>query len=58
MREKSWVNSVKDFMSQTHSPEVMDQLLDHLLDPITGSPAHGKTVLGAMALRVDDLFFN
>ena len=35
----------------------MDQLLDHLLDPLTGSPAHGKTVLGAIALHVGDLGF-
>ena len=35
----------------------MDESLEYLLDPVTGSPAHGKKVHGAVALHVDDLFF-
>ena len=34
----------------------VDSILDHLLDPVTGSPAKGKTVIGVIVLHVDDLF--
>jgi hypothetical protein len=30
-------------------------MLEYLLDPIAGSPAAGKTVLGVVCLHVDDL---
>ena len=36
--------------------QTVDQMLDYLLDPIAGSPAAGRTVLGIVALHVDDLF--
>ena len=35
----------------------MDDMLDYLLDPVTGSPAVNKTVEGIVCLHVDDLFF-
>jgi hypothetical protein len=34
----------------------MDSLLEHFLDPISGSPANHKEVLGLVVLHVDDLF--
>jgi hypothetical protein len=34
----------------------MDAVLEQFLDPITGSPARGKQVLGVACLHVDDLF--
>ena len=33
----------------------MDAVLEQILDPITGSPAKNKTVLGVACLHVDDL---
>ena len=34
----------------------MDSILEHLLDPISGSPANHKEVLGLVVLHVDDVF--
>ncbi len=36
--------------------EDVDVILQHLTDPIWGSPAKGREVLGAVCLHVDDLF--
>ena len=35
---------------------VDDDILEYLLDPVSGSPAEGRKVEGAVALHVDDLF--
>ena len=34
----------------------LETTLDYLLDPVTGSPAHGMKVHGVVVLYVDDLF--
>ena len=36
--------------------EGIDQAIESLTDPITGSPSRGKTVSGIICLHVDDLF--
>jgi len=33
----------------------IDEVLDYMLDPIAGSPAHERTVQGIICLHVDDL---
>ena len=33
-----------------------DDAVEYLIDPITGSPAHGKNVDGVINLHADDLF--
>ena len=35
---------------------VDDDILEYLLDPVTGSPAKGRRAIGVVALHVDDLF--
>ena len=40
-----------------HDTEALDTVLEYLLDPITGSPAKGCQVEGAVVLHVDDLLF-
>ena len=37
------------------SPELVDQLLEHFVDPVRGSPAKGRKTVGVMSLHVDDL---
>ena len=37
--------------------DVLDRITDYLLDPVTGSPAHNKRVIGVLCIHVDDLFF-
>ena len=35
---------------------VDDNILEYLLDPVTGSPARGRSAIGVVSLHVDDLF--
>ena len=37
------------------SPELVDQLLEHFVDPVHGSPSKGRKTVGVMSLHVDDL---
>ena len=37
--------------------KVLQKALDMLVDPITGSPSKGKTVVGIVSIHVDDLFY-
>ena len=37
-------------------PEQIENVIESLTDPITGSPSHGKSVSGIICLHVDDLF--
>ena len=37
-------------------PKDLERAMDYLLDPIYGSPSHGKIVVGVLCLHVDDLF--
>ena len=37
--------------------EIIDDAIDLLIDPIAGSPARGKKVVGVACLHVADLFF-
>ena len=41
--------------SITRPMDNMDSILEHLLDPITGSPTNQMKVLGLVVLHVDDL---
>ena len=41
---------------QLHEPDACQDAVEFLLDPVTGSPAHGKSVSGIFNLHVDDLF--
>ena len=36
----------------------LDEALELLLYPITGSPAHGREVVGILLIHVDDSFFS
>ena len=36
------------------SSEVLDRITDYLLDPVTGSHAHNKLVIGVRCIHVDD----
>ena len=37
------------------TPEVVDELLEHFVDPVHGSPSRGRRPIGVLSLRVDDL---
>ena len=37
------------------TPEVVDELLEHFVDPVRGSPSRGRKPIGVLSLRVDDL---
>ena len=37
------------------SPALVDQLLEHFVDPVHGSPSKGRKTVGVMSLHVDDL---
>ena len=37
------------------SPELVDQLIEHFVDPVHGSPSKGRKTVGVMSLHVDDL---
>ena len=43
-----------DSLSQL-TPELVDQLLEHFVDPVHGSPSKGRKSVGVLSLRVDDL---
>ena len=36
--------------------EACEDAVEYLLDPVTGSPAHGKRVVGVISIHVDDIF--
>ena len=38
------------------TPDALNDVLEYLLDPVTGSPAHGKVPQGFIGLHVDGLF--
>ena len=40
------------------SPELVDQLLEHFVDPVHGSPSKGRKTVGVMSLHVDDLIIS
>ena len=40
------------------SPELVDQLLEHFVDPVHGSPSKGRKAVGVMSLHVDDLIIS
>ena len=37
------------------TPEVVDELLEHFVDPVHGSPSRGRKPIGVLSLHVDDL---
>ena len=38
------------------TPEVVEELLEHFMDPVNGSNAKGRKTIGMCCLHVDDLF--
>ena len=46
-----------DSLSQL-TPELVDQLLEHFVDPVHGSPSKGRKSVGVLSLRVDDLIIS
>eukprot|EP00439_Symbiodinium_sp_Y106_P057758 s4162_g8.t1 len=40
------------------SPELVDQLLEHFVDPVHGSPSKGRKTVGVLSLHVDDLIIS
>ena len=40
------------------TPEVVEELLEHFMDPVNGSNAQGRKTIGMCCLHVDDLFFS
>ena len=38
------------------TPEIVEQLLEHFMDPVNGSNAKGRKPIGMCCLHVDDLF--
>ena len=40
------------------SPELVDQLLEHFVDPVHGSPSKGRKTVGVMSLHVGDLIIS
>ena len=38
------------------TPEIVEQLLEHFMDPVNGSNAKGRKFIGMCCLHVDDLF--
>ena len=46
-----------DSLSQL-TPELVDQLLEHFVDPVNGSPSKGRKSVGVLSLHVDDLIMS
>ena len=38
------------------TPDVVEELLEHFMDPVHGSNAKGRKTIGMCCLHVDDLF--
>ena len=38
------------------TPEIVEELLEHFMDPVNGSSAKGRKPIGMCCLHVDDLF--
>ena len=38
------------------TPEVVEELLEHFMDPVHGSNSKGRKTIGMCCLHVDDLF--
>ena len=43
-------------MTPQLTPEIVEQLLEHFMDPVNGSNAKGRKPIGMCCLHVDDLF--
>jgi len=39
------------------TPEVVEELLEHFMDPVHGSNVKGRKIIAICCLHVDDLFF-
>ena len=46
-----------DSLSQL-TPELVDQLLEHFVDPVHGSPSKGRKSVGILSLHVEDLIIS
>ena len=44
-----------NYHKSDHS-DIVEDFMDYMLDPITGSPSYGREVIGLLVLHVDDLF--
>ncbi|MDP7646981.1 MAG: hypothetical protein QGH82_02765, partial [Candidatus Woesearchaeota archaeon] len=54
--KQSSINKSLHAAEAGQDPDALNRLLEYLLDPVTGSPAHGKASQGFVCLHVDDLF--
>ena len=45
----------QQLVDNTIYKELLDDTLDYLLDPVTGSPARNKIVMSIVLMNVDDL---
>ena len=52
---KSGAVRTKQLPSLGHR-EACNDAVDYILDPVTGSPGHGRNVVGIINLHVDDIF--
>ena len=55
LSEKAFYNV--DSLSQLTS-ELVDQLLEHFVDPVNGSSSKGRKSVGVLSLHVDDLIIS
>ena len=53
---KTHQGEVRQLERTINSLDSLDDILNYILDPIAGSPARGKEVIGTICLHVDDLF--
>ena len=53
----AWTPVVDDTMLKfLESSEIVEELLEHFMDPVNGSNAKGRKPIGMCCLHVDDLF--
>ncbi len=55
-KQPSIKKSLHSAAEAKQAPDALNDLLEYLLDTVTGSPAYGKVSQGFICLHVDDLF--
>ena len=53
-----FLSSERTYLTTTSqlTPEIVEELLEHFMDPVNGSNAKGRKPIGMCCLHVDDLF--
>ena len=55
--QSSYLQSVRTLPTTPQlTPEIVEELLEHFMDPVNGSNAKGRKPIGMCCLHVDDLF--